>query len=282
MKAKLLYKSQDIIGEGIIWLPYSKKILWVDIESCILHEYALYKGSYQCHKFPDMISSVILLGCEEREVLLTMRDRIICYNLQKKIYTILTQFDFIDLGFRINDAKISPEGRIWFGVMHMENHNRTGCLYCLNPDLSTNKALDCQCIPNGIVWNKTGDKMYYADSGRGCIEEFLYDKERGSILFNRVAIWVPTELGIPDGMIIDKDGLLWVAQWGGFGVYIWNPETGELTGKVETPVPNVASCTFGGKYNDTLLITTARSGLSELEKEKYSQSGGLFYYQIKT
>lgn len=282
MKAELLYKSHDITGEGIVWLPRSEKILWVDIESGILHEYSLYKDSYQSHKLPDIISSVIPVGSEEREVLLTMRDRIIRYDLHKKTYTMVTQFDFIEPGFRINDARISPDGRIWFGVMHMENHDHTGYLCCMNPALSVNKVLERQCIPNGIVWNATGDKMYYADSGRGCIEEYIYVKERGSILFNRVTILVPPEYGIPDGMTIDKNGLLWVAHWAGSGVYIWNPKTGDLIDMVEVPVPNVASCTFGGKDNNILLITTAQSGLLDSDMKKYPLSGGLFCLFLPT
>ena len=75
---------------------------------------------------------------------------------------------------------------------------------------------------------------------------------------------------------IDSNDNLWVAQWGGFGVYCYNPYTGELLGKVEVPAPNVASCAFGGKDMDTLYITTARAGLSEQQLEEYPLSGSLF------
>jgi sugar lactone lactonase YvrE len=280
MKAELLYKSHDSTGEGVVWLPRSEKVLWVDIESGLLHEYSLTKDLYQCHRFPDMISAIIPVNSEEQEILLTMRDRIIRYDLQKKEYLTLMQFDFIGQGFRINDAKSSPEGRIWFGVMHTTNHNHTGCLYCLNPDLSVNKVLDNQCIPNGMVWNMAGDRMYYADSGRGCIEEYAYDRERGTVTFSRTAISIPPESGIPDGMAIDDAGLLWVAHWGGSGVYVRNPDSGALVDTIDVSVPNVASCTFGGRNKDLLFITTARSGLSDSDIEKYPLSGSLFYCKI--
>ena len=59
--------------------------------------------------------------------------------------------------------------------------------------------------------------MYYVDSGRRCIEEYAYDYLTGAIYFIRTAVQVPVEYGVPDGMTIDANGLLWVAHWGGFG-----------------------------------------------------------------
>ena len=88
------------------------------------------------------------------------------------------------------------------------------------------------------------------------------------------------EYGVPDGMTIDANGLLWVAHWGGFGVYVWNPSTGKLVDKIDVPVPNVASCTFGGKKHNQLFITTAIDGLSETEKKAYPLSGSLFVADI--
>ena len=77
-------------------------------------------------------------------------------------------------------------------------------------------------------------------------------------------------------MTIDKNDNLWVAQWGGYGVYCYNPYTGELLAKVNIPAPNVSSCAFGGEKMDTLYITTARAGLSEEQLRQYPLSGSVF------
>jgi sugar lactone lactonase YvrE len=276
MKAELVYQTADKTGEGVIWLKEQKKLLWVDIDSGILHEYISETGTYKTHQLPDVVSSIILSGKDEQEVLLTLRNRIVRYNIENGKITEWVKFNFIRPDFRINDAKVSPEGRIWFGVMHTTNHQYTGQLYCLDPDLTVHKRLDNQCIPNGIVWNVNGDRMYYADSGRHCIEEYIYDKQCGTIVFSKVTVVVPPEWGIPDGMTMDDEGLLWVAHWGGFGVYVWDPGNGRLVDKIEVPVPNVASCTFGGTNENLLFITTAQSGLSDVEIEKYPLSGSLF------
>jgi sugar lactone lactonase YvrE len=79
-----------------------------------------------------------------------------------------------------------------------------------------------------------------------------------------------------DGMTIDCNDNLWVAQWGGGGVYCYNPYTGDLLTKIVVPAPHVASCAFGGDKLDTLYITTARAGLSEEQLEEYPLSGSVF------
>jgi sugar lactone lactonase YvrE len=87
-------------------------------------------------------------------------------------------------------------------------------------------------------------------------------------------------MGTPDGMTIDNEGMLWIAHWGGFGVYRWDPFTGELLSKIEVQAPNVTSCRFAGKNLDQLVITTARKNMSEIELQHYPESGNVF--SIKT
>lgn len=81
---------------------------------------------------------------------------------------------------------------------------------------------------------------------------------------------------MPDGIEIDEEGMLWIANWGGFTVNRWNAANGELMEIIVLPVPNVTSCAFGGEKMNQLFITTARSGLSDAEIEKYPLSGSLF------
>ena len=81
---------------------------------------------------------------------------------------------------------------------------------------------------------------------------------------------------MPDGMAIDEEGMLWIANWGGFTVNRWNPADGQLLEKIELPVPNVTGCAFGGETLNQLFIATARAGLSADELAKYPLSGSVF------
>lgn len=275
MTATLLHQCTDKIGEGATWIESTQLFLWVDIDSCILHEYQPSTKKFTDHHLPCRVTTIIPTQ-KQNEVVLALSGRLVTYHLLSKEINTLIEIEAEHPDIRPNDGKASPEGRIWLGTMHLTNHDQTGSLYCIGPDLSIRKVLCRQCIPNGIVWNRKGTKMYYVDSGRGCIEEYDYDASSGEISFHKTAIQVPPHHGVPDGMTIDGEGLLWVAHWGGYGVYIWNPKTGELVDKIELPVPNVASCTFGGEKGNQLFITTARAGLNEEELEKYPLSGSLF------
>lgn len=274
MKATLLHRCADQTGEAATWLPGPGLFLWVDIDNGMLHTYHPESGTVTERAFPELVTAIIPRKGSDTEVILTLKNRLVSYHLLDKTFTTLAELDGLHPQWRTNDCKASPEGRLWLGVMHLSDHRQTGILYCMTNDLSLAPVLTQQCIPNGMVWNRAGDKMYYADSGRGCIEEYAYDGTTGDIRFVRTAVQVPPEQGVPDGMTIDAEGRLWVAHWGGFGVYVWNPSTGQLVGKVEVPVPNVASCTFGAAGQ--LFITTALSGLSDADKESYPLSGSLF------
>lgn len=280
MKATLLYQSADGTGEGAYWHAPSESFLWVDIDNGILHVYSLEQDKVTDHRLPDRVTTIIPLQGNDEEVVLAVKDKLIFYHLKKRTSRLCSDLSFIGKEWRTNDGKASPEGRIWIGVMHTKTQQENGALYCVDKNRSIREVLSRQSIPNGIVWNKEGDTMYYADSGKNSIYAFDYDPESGSISAQRTVVLSPLGYGVPDGMTIDADGNLWVAHWGGYGVYIWNPKTGILIDKIEVPVPNVASCTFGGKEKNKLFITTALSGLTEEEKKRYPLSGSLFVAEV--
>lgn len=280
MEATLLHPCHDQTGEAATWIPGLNVFLWVDIDNGILHKYDAETGVVTDRIFPDFISAIIPKAGNSQEIIIALKNRLISYHLSRDTYDTLVDIPSLSPHFRTNDCKASPEGRLWIGIMHTSNHDKTGSLFCLHNDLSFNRALTGQCIPNGITWNQAGDRMYYADSGRRCIEEYAYDRLTGSVRFIRTAVQVPEKYGVPDGMTIDSNGYLWVAHWGGYGVYIWNPANGQLIDKIDVPVPNVASCTFGGTDRPGLFITTACSGLTASEKEMYPLSGSLFFVQV--
>jgi sugar lactone lactonase YvrE len=88
-------------------------------------------------------------------------------------------------------------------------------------------------------------------------------------------------MGSPDGMAIDEEGMLWIAHYGGSGVYRWNPQNGEFLEKIEVPAPHVTSCAFVGENLNKLMITTAQENMSEEDLIKYPQSGDVFLAEIK-
>ena len=84
MKANLLHRCSDETGEAATWLPGLDILLWVDIDNGILHQYHPKSKRVKEHTFPEMISSIIPWKGHEHEIILTMKNRLVSYHLEKE------------------------------------------------------------------------------------------------------------------------------------------------------------------------------------------------------
>jgi sugar lactone lactonase YvrE len=178
-------------------------------------------------------------------------------------------------GNRFNDGKCDPAGRFLAGSMDIEEVEASGSLYSLSPDGSVKTLLAGTRISNGLAWSPDYHTFYFIDTPTRTVMAYDYDLASGKIASPRPAIFVPPELGWPDGMTSDTMGMLWVALWGGAKLTRWNPHTGQLLAEIPLPAWNVSSCAFGGPHLTDLYITSARKGMSTEQLEKYPFSGGL-------
>ena len=132
-------------------------------------------------------------------------------------------------------------------------------------------------ISNGIGFSLDRKRMYFVDSPTKKVMCYDYNVERGDIE-NGVPVIYILDDGIPDGICVDVDDMLWVAHWGGSKVSKWNPYTGEKIDEAILPCKNVSSCCVGGEKNEYLFITTAKH---DDGTESEGQAGGLFGIKIR-
>ena len=274
MIASVLYPSKCILGEGPVWHEERKSCFWVDIEDNRLFEYVLKERRARCWKLNHKITLVI--PCSRDMVLLALKGGIAKFHLEKNELTWLLDIEKEQEQHRCNDGRCDPKGRLWVGTLHMQFEEGTGSLYCIDERLNMKKKLNGLTISNGMAWSPDHTRFYFIDSPAQTIQQFLFDEEKGDIVSEKIAVHIPKEMGSPDGMTIDEEGMLWVAHYGGFGVYRWNPLNGQLLATIRIPVPNVTSCAFVGENRDQLLITSALQELSEEDLAKYPQSGNVF------
>lgn len=221
-----------------------------------------------------MVSTVVPESKDS--VLVALQDEVVRVNLKTNQRTRVAPIDHQNGTLRCNDGKCDPAGRLWVGTITLTAPDGSAALYTVHSDGSVLTKLTGITNSNGIVWSPDKKYMYYTDTPTRQINRYRYDAASGTITYDGIAVTIDPATGFPDGMTIDIHGNLWVAHWGGYGVYCYNPETGEPLSKIDIPAPNVASCAFGGKELDTLYITTARSGMSEKELAEYPFSGSLF------
>jgi sugar lactone lactonase YvrE len=252
-------------------------MLWVDIEGCRV---GLFDPAGKANRtWPMPVHVSVAVPTRRGDFLAATRDGFVRLNPETGVLTPLADPEADLPGNRFNDGKCDPQGRFWAGSISYERTPEVCSLYRLDASLQVRRMVTRVSTSNGLAWSLDGRTMYYIDTPTRRVDAFDFDGSTGEIANRRTIIRVPEELGKPDGMTIDREGMLWVALWGGRAVSRWNPLSAELLGKVQVAAERVSSCCFGGADYDTLYITTARTGLSDEALTAQPMAGGLFAVQ---
>lgn len=274
INAEVVYQTEAKLGEGAIWHPDRQTLFWVDIEGKTLYEFLPEKKKCRSWKFDRKVTTVVPES--KKTMVVALENAIVRINLTNDSKEEIAPIDTKGGRLRCNDGKCAPNGWLWVGTLSNDEEKGKATLYCVRPNGRIDAMIKGVSISNGIVWSRNKKYIYYNDTPTGKIKRYRYDMSSGDIIANGIAVDIPQETGLPDGMTIDSNDNLWVAQWGGFGVYCYNAYTGELITKIDVPAPNVTSCAFGGEKMDVLYITTAREGLTDEELAAYPLSGCVF------
>jgi sugar lactone lactonase YvrE len=274
MIATLLYKIPCILGEGPMWHTERNSLFWADIEGKSIYEYNDAGKTLHEWKLDYRVSMIV--QDVNGHLILALQGGLAKFDLHSGKLQWLVDIENNIPNNRCNDGGCDVKGRIWIGTMDIGFKPGAGSLYCIDKSLNLKKQLEGVTISNGLVWSADNKTAYYIDSPTQTVRSYFFDAATGSLSSAKVVIHIPENMGTPDGMSIDEEGMLWIAHWGGFGVYCWNPFIGRLLKKIELPVPNVSSCTFGGEKLDHLFITTASQQLSDAGLKKYPDSGSVF------
>lgn len=277
MEAQLVFDAKATLGEGPFWDARKQKLYWVDIMEKKIHIHHPDTNENEFITVDHLIGTVV---ARESGGFIAATQHGFYEVAEDGTQTLIVDPEKELPDNRFNDGKCDPAGRFWAGTMHLDENEPSGSLYVLDQNLQVKKMLSNITISNGLAWTDDHKTMYYIDSPTKQVVAFDYDLSTGSISNKRVVVTIPEGEGIPDGMTIDADGNLWVAQWGGYKVSKWDPKTGKRLDEVKVPAKQVTSCVFGGKNLDELYITSARRGLDEEELTAYPHSGGVF--RVKT
>ena len=220
-------------------------LYWVDILSSLLYIYDPATGENRALDVGRHVGTVVTRA--SGGLMLAVREGFASFDLETQEMTLIANTEAHITGNRFNDGKCDPGGRFWAGTMAYENPTNQGSLYRLDTDLSVHRIFGDVAISNGIIWSLDHTTMYYIDTLRKNVRAFDYADDTGDISNERVIINVPEEIGMPDGMAIDSEGMLWVAHYGGSCVSRWNPNTAQLLLKIDLPVTQVTACAFGGR-----------------------------------
>ena len=162
-----------------------------------------------------------------------------------------------DPGFPgFNDLHTDALGRVYVGSIKVDPFdenavNPGGELWRLASDQEPIEIYDGVLITNGIGFSPDGLLLYHADSVPGRV--WVSDVEGDAVSGKRV--FVEDRVNATDGLAVDVEGGVWVAQPNGGKVQRYTPD-GEEDAQVEIPDPMVTSVCFGGADMQDLYVVT--------------------------
>jgi sugar lactone lactonase YvrE len=261
------------LGEGPCWDPRTRRLYWVSIRACEVHEFDPATGADRVIGLPKHVGCVV--PRETGGALVALQDGLAELDLDSgRVTRIANPAAGLD-DILFNDGKCDPAGRFWVGTKAYADTPGAGALYCMETDRTVSLKVPDVTISNGLAWSLEGNLMYYIDTMAAEVSVFDYDAGTGAIDNRRTAVSIPKEMGFPDGMTIDAEGKLWVALWRGRSVVRLDPDTGRVLEAILVPVTCPSSCCFGGPDLDELYITSAWIELTPEERANEPLAGAL-------
>jgi sugar lactone lactonase YvrE len=272
---------QDIrasLGEGPIWDSDNQRLIWVDILGGLVHRYSPSDESDLVIDIGQPVSS-LALGVHGGMVC-AIRDGFGIVPAGSDHVTQVIEVEKELSDNRMNDGRCDAAGRFWAGTMasKWETNLGAGSLYRLEATdgpLAVTKVMDDVSVANGIDWTPDDRHMYYVDSWTQRIDIFDFDVETGGITNRRAFATIDPKHGLPDGLVVDADGYVWVALFGAGRLRRYSP-SGEVDLEIQLPVTLVTRAAFGGPDLADLYITTAKHRLRPEERDSQIHAGSLF------
>ena len=260
------------LGEGPVWTGGA---LWfVDIKGHALYRHVPATGTLEKWQAPDQIGWA--LPTVQGDMLAGVRTGLHRFDPVSGAFTHFHDPEPHLPGNRLNDAATDFAGRVWFGSMDDAEAACSGQLYCLEKGQCRPTAVPAVEITNGPAITRDGRTLYHTDTLGKQIWKVSAEAD-GTLGTPQPFIRIEEGAGWPDGSVLDSEGCLWVALFGGWGVRRYDPQ-GQLMQTVTFPVANVTKIAFGGDDLRTAYATTAHKGLDAQAREAQPMAGHVFAF----
>lgn len=251
-----IHRSSLYLGEGPVWDERLAKLFYVDILERTLYSWDYETENIKSYFFSEYISCIALT--QDKDVIwIALESGIYSFHLHTKEKVFICQPE-TKPDYRYNDGAVDWDGRWLIGSMNNINngpgatHQPDASLYQIE-GTNSRTLLHEVAISNGIAFQ--APYLYYIDSKCNNVRKFLY--ENNTFTFVEEVLSISDGTGL-DGMTMSKNNKLYIANWGGGQVLIFDLATKKIIDTIPVPAVNPTSCTFGGPAMNELFITTSR------------------------
>ncbi len=270
MTATIFDPTPCELGEGPFWHPERHQLFWCDI----LGKKLLTRthNDTQSWDFPGHVSA---LGWTDRDHLVIASETgLHHFDLTTGTREPIAPLEADNPATRSNDGRADPQGGFWIGTMGKRAEPGAGAIYryyrgevrTLFPNIS---------IPNSIAFAPDGTTAYFTDTNTNIIRRQRLDAHGWPKGEPDQFITTYDLPGSPDGSVVDADGNLWNAQWGGWRVACYSP-AGDYLREVKFNAAHTSCPAFGGPDLTTLFCTSALENLSDADRAKSRDHGKTF------
>jgi sugar lactone lactonase YvrE len=265
------------LGEGPTYDPAKNAAWWFDILERTLFEADLESCEVTTHALPVMASMLAVID-DERQLLAT-DSGLFVRDIKSGRLTLHTPLESDNKATRSNDGRVHPCGALWVGTMGRKAEKGMGAIYRLHRGELTRLYVEVS-IPNAICFSPDGATAYFTDTSKAILHRVAIDP------LTAKPVGDPETLhdhrggtGGLDGAVVDAQGLIWNARWGGGCVDVYSPD-GERLRSIRVPAKQASCPVFVGARFDRLLVTSAWEGMDDRAKAADPNHGKTFILDV--
>jgi sugar lactone lactonase YvrE len=276
--AQLVFDCKCQLGEGPIWHPGRQQLFFFDINEQILNAVNARGELVDQWLFNETMAAAGIV--DDDTLVLFSEFGLKAFQISTGGIAPVHAVEADNNRTRSNDSRVHPSGAFWLGTMdNTEAEEAIGALYHFRSGVLTKLKSDVR-VPNATCFSPDGRTAYWTDTPSKKILKVETDPSTGM----PVGEWsvfadVNDGRGFPDGAVVDGEGFLWNAKWGG-GCVVRHAPDGTVDRVIEVPVSQVTCPAFGGPDLKTLFITTAAKNLSQEQLATEKLAGGLFAIDV--
>jgi sugar lactone lactonase YvrE len=264
------------LGEGPTYDAATDTAWWFDIVERRLFEARLDTRQITIHPL-DMMGSALGRIDAQRQ-LLVADDGLYLRKQADGRMSLYRPLEADNAATRSNDARVHPSGTFWIGTMGRKAERGLGAIYALHRG-ELMRLYERVTIPNAICFSPDGTVGYFADTGENVMLRVDLDAATGLPRGEPVAMVTRRGGGGIDGAVVDADGLIWNARWGGGCIDVYSPQ-GEHLRKLRVPARQSSCPAFIGRDFSRLLVTSAWQGMAEDAKRADPDHGRTFVLDV--
>ncbi len=250
------------LGEGPTYDAATETAWWFDIRERRLFEHRFADGRTVIHALPNMASALARID-DERQLIVTDAGLYVRQIANGRL-ELFVALEADNPATRSNDARVHPSGTFWIGTMGRQAERGAGAIYALHRG-RISKLYPGITIPNAICFSPDGDVGYFADTATNVLYRVPLDAATGLPVGEPAVLIRHRGAGGIDGAVVDADGLIWNARWGGGCIDVYDP-SGKRLRSLRVPA-NQSSCpAFVGRDFSRLLVTSAWQDMDEAQR----------------